>query len=243
MLNTSINRGSLAPGLKLVSVVSVLALLLPIAAIKLPAQNAAKFYGTIHDISGRPVPNATVSMIEKSKIVMTASDTRGNFAFESLPAGEYEVKIWKRGFEEYKAQQILDVARDSHRDITLAVPVFNEEVEVVAEGNPKGRAVSGSAGGAIQAPKLINKVQPVYPSAAKAAGSQGTVILHAIIGMDGTPLSLQVVNDQIDPELARAAIESVSKWRYSPTLLNGNPIEVDTTIQVNFTLQPSAESL
>ena len=66
---------------------------------------------------------------------------------------------------------------------------------------------------------------------------QGTVILRAVIGVDGVPLSLRVVNDQVDPDLARAAIESVSKWRYTPTLLNGDPIEVDTTIEVNFTLQ------
>src|SRR5262250_2164225 len=84
--------------------------------------------------------------------------------------------------------------------------------------------------GDIQAPKLIDKVQPVYPENAKAAGSEGTVILHAVIGTDGRPLSLRVVNDKIDPELARAAIESVSKWRYTPTLLNGQPVEVETTI-------------
>jgi len=46
----------------------------------------------------------------------------------------------------------------------------------------------------------------------------------------GNPLSLRVVNAQIDPELMRAAAEAVSKWRYSPTLLNGDPIEVDTTV-------------
>jgi TonB family protein len=70
---------------------------------------------------------------------------------------------------------------------------------------------------------------------AKAAGAQGIVILHAIIGMNGSPLSLRVMNTEIDPELARAAVEAVSKWRYSSTLLNGEPIEVDTTIKVNFT--------
>jgi TonB family protein len=54
--------------------------------------------------------------------------------------------------------------------------------------------------------------------------------------MEGNPLSLRVVNTQVDPELTRAAVEAVSKWRYSPTLLNGDPIEVDTTVMVNFKL-------
>jgi TonB family protein len=56
--------------------------------------------------------------------------------------------------------------------------------------------------------------------------------------MDGKPLSLRVMNSQIDPDLARSAVEAVSQWRYTPTLLNGQPIEIDTTIQVNYTLQP-----
>jgi protein TonB len=50
-------------------------------------------------------------------------------------------------------------------------------------------------------------------------------------------LSLRVMNNHIDPELARAAIEAVSQWRYRPTLLNGEPIEIDTTIMVNFSLE------
>ena len=48
--------------------------------------------------------------------------------------------------------------------------------------------------------------------------------------------TLRVMNSQVDPELARAAVEAVSKWRYSPTVLNGEAIEVDTTIMVNFKL-------
>jgi protein TonB len=46
------------------------------------------------------------------------------------------------------------------------------------------------------------------------------------------------MNHDIDPDLARAAVEAVNQWRYQPTLLNGNPIEIDTTIMVNFKLQP-----
>ena len=91
-------------------------------------------------------------------------------------------------------------------------------------------------GGDVQAAKIVEKVQPVYPDTAKTAGIEGTVILHAVIGMDGTPYSLTVMNNQIDPDLAKAAVEAVSKWRYQSTLLNGEPIEVDTTIMVKFTL-------
>jgi protein TonB len=66
---------------------------------------------------------------------------------------------------------------------------------------------------------------------------QGTVVLHAIISKDGKPLSLRVMNAQVDPDLARSAVEAVSQWRYTPTLLNGEPIEIETTIDVNYSLQ------
>src|SRR5262249_53975729 len=52
----------------------------------------------------------------------------------------------------------------------------------------------------------------------------------------GAPLSLSVMNSHIDVELARAAVKAVSQWRYTPTLLNGQPVEIDTTITVNFKL-------
>jgi protein TonB len=76
----------------------------------------------------------------------------------------------------------------------------------------------------------------VYPAAAKAARVQGVVTLDAVIGVDGKPLALGVRNAEVDPELARAAVESVSQWRYRPTLLNHQPIEIATTVVVNFTL-------
>jgi len=92
-------------------------------------------------------------------------------------------------------------------------------------------------GGSVQAAKILSRVQPVYPESAKSAGAQGTVVLHAVVGKDGRLLSLHVLNSQIDPDLARSAVEAVSQWRYTPTLLNGEPIEIDTSIEVVFSLQ------
>jgi len=247
MLNPSMNRSPLSHRARLLTVLSALCLLLPLAALRLPAQNlSGKFTGTIYDPSGALVPNATVIMTnhKTNKVEMTTSGTEGNFNFAALAVGEYEMKVVKPGFEEYKgATIVLEPSRESSQNITLKIGSFVEEVNVVAEGTAKplpaetsGKPARFRLGGDIQAPKLVNKVQPVYPPASKAAGIEGTVILHAIIGMEGNPLSLRVMNSQVDPELARAAVEAVSKWRYSPTVLNGEPIEVDTTIMVNFKL-------
>jgi len=80
--------------------------------------------------------------------------------------------------------------------------------------------------------QLINKAEPVYPRIAQLAGLAGSVKLHAIIGKDGTVQSLSLISGQ--PILAAAALEAVAQWRYRPYLLNGEPVEVETFITVNF---------
>ena len=81
---------------------------------------------------------------------------------------------------------------------------------------------------------LVRKVQPQYPPLAKEAHIQGSVVLHAVIGKDGKVQQLQVESGH--PMLARAAIDAVKKWQYKPYMLNGQPVEIDTTITVNFQL-------
>jgi len=90
-------------------------------------------------------------------------------------------------------------------------------------------------GGQVEAAKLIFQPKPEYPPLAKMARIQGTVRLEAIISKDGTIQDLKVVSGH--PLLVKAALEAVQRWRYQPTLLNGEPVEVVTEIDVNFTLQ------
>jgi protein TonB len=86
----------------------------------------------------------------------------------------------------------------------------------------------------VSAGLLIREVQPVYPPLARDAHIQGRVILSAIIGKDGTIQNLHLVSGH--PLLVPAAISAVRQWRYRPYLLNGEPVEVETEITVNFTL-------
>jgi protein TonB len=81
---------------------------------------------------------------------------------------------------------------------------------------------------------LIRKVNPNYPPLARQARISGTVVLRAVISKDGSIENLSLVSGH--PMLAPAAIEAVKQWKYKPYLLNGEPVEVDTEIQVNFTL-------
>ena len=89
-------------------------------------------------------------------------------------------------------------------------------------------------GGQVQTAKLVNKVTPVYPPLAKQARIQGTVRLQAVIAKDGSVVELQVLSGH--PLLVQAALDAVRQWRYHPTLLNGEPVEVVTTVDVIFTL-------
>jgi TonB family protein len=252
MLNQKQNRSELSRGVKLLTKIAAVCLLLPLAALRLPGQNlSGKVAGTIFDISGGAVPNATVVMTnhKENTVDMTTSNAEGSFAFKALPAGEYEMKVLKPGFAVYLAPQtVLEAGRDLAMTVKLDIGSIKETVDVRAEGSTKASPATEAAekpktmririGGNVQAAKILTKVQPIYPARAKAAGVQGSVLLHAVVSKEGKPLSLQVLNSQIDPDLARAAVEAVSQWRYQPTLLNGEPVEIDTTITVNFTLLP-----
>jgi protein TonB len=89
-------------------------------------------------------------------------------------------------------------------------------------------------GGNVTAAKVINRVNPLYPPLARQTRISGTVRLHAIIAKDGTVQQLEVMSGH--PLLVQAALDAVRQWRYQPTLLNGEPVEVDTTVDVIFSL-------
>ena len=89
-------------------------------------------------------------------------------------------------------------------------------------------------GGNVEAGARINNVAPEYPAIAKVAHISGTVVLHAVIAKDGTIEQLEYVSGP--PMLVKSAMDAVKQWRYKPYLLNGDPVEVETTINVDFNL-------
>ncbi|MCY4598042.1 MAG: energy transducer TonB [Bryobacterales bacterium] len=124
-----------------------------------------------------------------------------------------------------------------------------------AQGPPGGLGIPGSAGvigmfptdgrtlplpppirvgGQIQNARILSKVQPEYPEEALAAYVTGTVKLEAVIAVDGSVRDVKLISGH--PMLTAAAIEAVSQWRYRPTKLNGQEVEVITLIDVNFNL-------
>jgi outer membrane biosynthesis protein TonB len=100
---------------------------------------------------------------------------------------------------------------------------------------PSTRPMRIRIGGNVQKPKLTHMVEPVYPQIARTAHVEGTIEFHAVIAKDGTIEELKYVSGPM--LLMRAAMLAVQQWRYAPTLLNGEPVEVDTTISVPFFTQ------
>jgi TonB family protein len=103
----------------------------------------------------------------------------------------------------------------------------------IAQPRPQTRTVTRS--GTVMEALLVNRVKPEYPSIAKTIGLSGTVLLRAVIGTDGEVHSLEVLSG--NPILAQAAYAAVRQWRYRPTQLDGQAVEVETQITVNFVLE------
>ncbi|MGA2773220.1 MAG: M56 family metallopeptidase [Bryobacteraceae bacterium] len=142
---------------------------------------------------------------------------------------------------------IARVARafDEHLSISTPSAGSNEVMlEIMAPGGIRttaGTIPEASAdtkririGGNVQQTKLVSQPRPTYPPEAKLAHIQGVVKLNALIGKDGAIQNLEVISGE--PVLVQAALDAVKHWVYQPTLLNGEPVEVVTQIDVNFTL-------
>jgi len=165
----------------------------------------------------------------------------GNYAFSNIPAGHYTIEAQSPGFAVFRlADQVLVNGGQLRVDAHLSVGGITEQVTVAAPGAPRPQNTAGSerirVGGMVHAARLIQRVNPVYPPDLQARGLEGTVLLQAVVSKEGVPLSLRVQNTPANQEFANAALNAVRQWRYEPTLLNGEPIEVVTSIEVDFNL-------
>lgn len=130
---------------------------------------------------------------------------------------------------------------DEHYNVSFRTNDTTGKVDIAirAPGQQSAAALTAPAGSiqvvaSVQEANLTNRVTPQYPPLAKAARVQGTVKFQATIGKDGTVQNLQLLSGP--PLLVQAAMQAVRQWTYKPTLLNGEPVVVVTTIDVNFTL-------
>jgi TonB family protein len=205
--------------------------------------------GTISDGSGAVIPGVRVSVssrtltantITETEIQTTTSGETGKYNFAALTPGQYSLKVELPGFTTFRTIVEVGVSKTVTQNVTLTIGSLMERVTVIAVGQAKPEPLPGvpqriRVGGNVIAANLISQVKPVYPAGARDAGIEGTVHLQGLIGVDGVLLGLTPLNN-IDTDLTAAALEAVKQWRYKPTLLNGMPVEVLTTIDVEFKL-------
>jgi TonB family protein len=219
--------------------------LLPLAIIR--AQQSApvtSLTGTVYDISRAVVPGAVVLLhnVDGKNEESARADAAGVYRFKDIPAGSYDIEVRAPGFSVYKKQGVaLPAGNAPNLDFTVPMGQVSESLEVVGTAPAQRPAPAGvphriRVGGNVQATKLIKRVNPEYPASAEAAGVEGTVLLRAVISIKGELLNITAVSKGTDPALIDAAKAAVSQWRYQPTLLNGQPVEVVTTIAVTFRL-------
>jgi TonB family protein len=247
VLKPHVNRRAATPQLAVAIAFIALCITVPIATMR--AQSAAgtgNLAGSVYDISRAVVPRATITAtgLDTHNKEVAYSGAPGTFAFHSLPAGRYLIEVRAPGFKLFQQTQVVADGANVAFNPTLELGQVNETVDVVGQKPasttataPHGIPQRIRVGGNVQAVKLVSQVPPVYPANAQQNGIQGAVVLQGVIAKEGNLLSVEVLSKSVDPELAQAARDAVSQWRYEPTLLNGQPIEVVTTITVNFRLE------
>jgi protein TonB len=128
-------------------------------------------------------------------------------------------------------RRVLTATVDTIGGLAPSTPELTPSADATASKGPERIAVSAG----VSRGNLIKQIQPHYPQDALEMRSKGTVTLRALIGRDGRIHDLSVVSWP-SPSLIGAAMRAVSQWEYKPYLLNGEPVEVDTTINVVFNI-------
>jgi TonB family protein len=168
------------------------------------------------------------------------SDTGDVMNVQSFKGDPLLVKAVEEAVGKWKFKPVISgdkaIAVNATASFKFVLSDDNQDVNGVApEVGPARHPERVRVSSGVSVGLLLHKVQPDYPPEARKARIQGTVILKAVIGKDGSIEKLTLVSGH--PALAPAAIDAVQQWRYRPYLLMGNPVEVDTEIQVNFQLQ------
>ena len=238
-------RAPVSPRAAVAVAAAVLAVVLPLASLTAYAQARGALAGIVEDASGARVPHCEVTAINQdgTNREITRSDAAGEYGFASIPPGRYTLEFRMRGFALLRAQATVAAGVPSRLDGKLDVDTVSEALVIKGQRStpaalPAARAPERiRVGGNVQATRLISQVRPEYPADLQRAGIQGTVLLRAVISTAGDLANLDAVNTAVDPGLVRAALDAVRQWRYQPTLLNGQPVEVVTTITVDFRLE------
>ena len=250
ILNPQTNRSFPARAAWCAAIALTAATLTPLSTLTLHAQQTAAgtatISGTVSDPTGAVVPrvNLTASNADLTYEVQTVSDEVGAYSFHNLPPGHYTVEARAPGFALFRIANLALVSggrlqADAH--LSLGQIMLHS---VVTAQSPNPQLTGAAAvvprpirvGGNVQPAKVIYRVDAPYPADLQAQGVEGTVVMQAILSKEGIPLSLTLQNTGVNTEFVNAAKTAFSQWRFQPTTLNGEPVEIMTTLQYDFKL-------
>ncbi|HEU4938184.1 MAG TPA: M56 family metallopeptidase [Vicinamibacterales bacterium] len=244
MLNPGLNRRTVSRSSAISTIALLLAVTLPTAAFRAAQTSPATLTGSVYDPTGAVVPGVTLTLENAQEQKQQAtSRADGRFDFPQVAPGKYVLSASLPGFRSLKQEFELKSARDWDRAITLQVGELQETISVrerrvtgpVGASQPQG-AQRLRVGGNIKVPTKTLDVKPTYPKSMRDAGREGLVPIEAIIGTDGTVTSVRVLTAQVHPDFAIAAVDAVRQWKFTPTLLNGAPVEVVMKVSIQFGL-------
>ncbi|MCC6860750.1 MAG: TonB family protein [Bryobacterales bacterium] len=199
---------------------------------------AGEIVGTVYDPGGAVVPGAAVTLVSLADggSHKTATDAQGDFSFNGFAGGRYRVEVAAPGFALSREAGVLpDVSTSLRLDVVLRLGAVRESMTIQRAGTPgPAPARRVRAGGRVQPPRILAQVRPVYPEGSNATGK---VLLHAVILPDGGLGRAQLITAP-DRALAQAVMDAVAQWRYQPAVLNGQPVETETMIEIEFRMTP-----
>jgi len=185
----------------------------------------------------------------KASVDKAESSGAGQYAPESLKAAQearaaMDAELTAQDakmFKSYdKARELAVAAQLAGDKATAEASALKEKAEVAKAARERAAAVRAAAkakavhvGGNIKPPVKIKNVAPVYPDIARSARVSGVVVVEATVGEDGKVMDARVLRSI--PLLDQSALDAVRQWEYTPTLLNGKPVPVVTTVTINFT--------
>ena len=251
MLNPALNRVPLTKRARIATVVAASLVTVSLAGFGASAQTFGSVSGSVVDATNRPISGATLILTgapNQAKQELR-SDAGGHFEFVGLPAGDYRLEAFTAGFQPYRADVVVDT-RPAQRIVALQVGSLMETVTVWGlRDGPRGElaepvmpdssgCVATAEGGRIAPPKKLRDVPAAYPPLLYDTKIDGRVVLEGRIGTDGAMREVRVNSPAQHPDFDAAAIAAIRQWRFSQTLLNCVPVEVNMTVYVNFVPRP-----
>lgn len=225
----------------------------PTPAVAAAQESSGTVSGVVSDPSGAVLPGASITLTDIDGVRpqrSTVTDGNGRFALRTVPPGRYAMAVSLAGFQTITVA--LPEAPSAWADTSVRLPLgtLMETIEIACDGSTvalgrvlgrlrqtfaptvSAQSVPVRVGGNIRAPKRLSYVKPVCP--ASGVAGDALVLLAGRIGLDGSIVELRPLQTDRPAELIQSAMDAVSQWTFTPTLLNGQPVEIAFSVQARF---------